>query len=739
MSYRHDGTTRDATIRCRQIKPADALVLRLFVYATLLVGLLYYGIALLALLSQGRSTPARVLALLNLTMAMLMFSMPTGMVSGMKPPEVAPLFADYQKVVGVLLLFGVGFALHLALIFPAPVRWLRTRAWLLYGLCYAPGLLALPGEVFGVARLVSLKEFAGLLTFIQFVAAMVYLFRGRRRATTTLERRQVKAVIMGVVLGPVIVLVIVLLVLLLSVLQIVEHVPESLVIAVVLFSFCLALLPIPVSFLYAFGKYRLMEVELRMRRGTRFALTAGVMLLVFFSVLYGASRLVLHTLDVKNSGGVLAVALLLALGAAPVQRRAQKFMERRFFPERQRLRVMLRETLASSALMPDRASLWDRLETDLGRAMGVTASTPLLRDPRNACFHLPNGDHAPFDPEGALASELVRSAGPLLVDELLAGGRVPVSAAEEGWLRERRVALLLPMIVHSRLTGFLALSFAQGSEDLAPEDLGVLTSVVSQLALQSENLRLIEENLEKRRLEEQLAMARDVQQRFLPQTLPEAPGLELAARFRSSLEVAGDYYDVLPLSDGRTLLAVADVAGKGAGAAMIMANVQASLRSMTRAGVGLAEMVTAMNESIRASTSPEQFVTFFAAVYDPAAHALFSINAGHNPPRLIRACGMVQPLVDGGPVLGVLPCDDYVVECVPVSPGDVLVAFTDGISEAMNAGLDEFGEEQIITVCQPLCKESAEIMADAIDRAVTDFHGSASFEDDFTLLVAKIR
>ena len=543
---------------------------------------------------------------------------------------------------------------------------------------------------------------------------------------------------MGVFLGPVIVFSLLLIVVLLAVLGVVERAPDTFMLAVVFFCIALALLPTPISFLYAFQKYRLLEVELRLRRGTRFALTAGVMVLVFFSALYAASGLVINTLNVQNRAGALAVALLLALGSAPVQRRAQRFIERRFFPERQQLNTMLRETLASSALMPDRASLWDRLETDLRRAMPIVSATPVLRDPRDPSFHLSGGAVTPFDPDGALALELVRRGRPILVDELLANGRVSISLSEERWLRERRVALLLPMIVHSRLTGLLAITFAAEREDLAPEDLSVLASVVSQLALQSENLRLIEENLEKRRLEEQLAMARAVQERFLPGTLPESPGLELAARFRSSLEVAGDYYDVLPLAGGRTLLAVADVAGKGAGAALIMANVQASLRSMTRAGVELPEMVAAINEAIRASTSPEQFVTFFAAIYDPAARQLVSINAGHNPPRLLRTNGDVKPLIDGGPALGVLPCDHYTVERVPVAPGDVLIAFTDGVSEAIDASGAEFGEDHIVDLARPLCAGGAEAIADTIDRAVTTFHGSASFEDDFTLLVAKI-
>jgi sigma-B regulation protein RsbU (phosphoserine phosphatase) len=214
--------------------------------------------------------------------------------------------------------------------------------------------------------------------------------------------------------------------------------------------------------------------------------------------------------------------------------------------------------------------------------------------------------------------------------------------------------------------------------------------------------------------------------------------LQVAARFRSSLEVAGDYYDVVPLADGRTLLAVGDVAGKGAGAAMIMADVQASLRTMAHAGVRLSAIVSGVNDLLSVNTTPEQFVTFFAAIYSPSERSFTSINAGHNPPRIVHADGTITLLEAGGFCLGIFSGAPYQEQVVTVNPGDLLLAFTDGVCEAMNSHDDEFGEDRIAEICRDHAKAESASIIETVEQTVIAFHGSDSFDDDFTLLVAKV-
>jgi serine phosphatase RsbU (regulator of sigma subunit) len=746
ITYRHAGEIHSATLVMARF-PSDWIAMMWgFLILSSFVGLLYYGIAVFTLYRQGGAVQARVLALLTLTLCMVVSSILPAMSRSMTGQSAASRVwgSDFLDYLGLLATFGTAYWLHLAFSFPFQSPTLKKRPWLALALCYAPPVMALSDRLFSIGGssdgvLSGLSGFASFAMFVQFIAGFWILWRKRKRAQNTIEKRQLKAVFLGAMLGPAIFIVPLLIIVVLAILfEGNIHIPDTLAIAGLLFLLCLAFLPIPISLLYAFRKYRLMEVELRLRRGTRFAFTTGGLLIVFFALLYGITTLLLRTFALESGTAALAAGLVLALSFAPVQRRTQRLIEQKFFPERKRLRAMLDAVLASASTMPDHAALWISLESGLKQGLGVAAVIPALYDERTNTFRRPEGETVQVDVDGDLAARLLERARPLFVDEMLATKNITLSDAEARYLTEHNATVLLPMVIHRRLTGFLILAFAPEQEDIAAEDLNVLSSVVSQVALQSENLRLLEENIEKRRLQEQLEMAREVQQRFLPQVLPDTPGLHVAARFHSSLEVAGDYYDVVPLTDGRTLLAVGDVAGKGAGAAMIMANVQASLRSMARAGVSLATIVSGVNDLLCVNTDAAQFVTFFAAIYSPADHSFTCINAGHNPPRVLRSDGTVIPLETGGICLGVLPGAVYQEETIGLATGDILIAFTDGVCEAMNAHDEEFGEDHIADVCLMQRTLEPDVLADTVEHTVTLYHGSGYFEDDFTLLIVKV-
>ena len=745
ITYRHGGEVKTATLILREIGSNQLLIVWGMFVLSFSIALLYLAIGVFTLYKQGSSVQARVLGLLMLALCILVTRILPEVVRDLVhiPLAKLPWRDTLLSGIGTLLYFATAFWLHLAYLFPFPSVFYQKRPRLSLVLCYAPPVMLLPDKLFSgqiedIGWLGFMTGMAWLGVFIQFFAGIVILWRKRKRATDMLQRRQLKAVFLGAALGPVAFFLPLILVAIIFAIFFGHDInlPETQVVSALLLFLSLAFLPIPISLLYAFRKYRMMEVELKLRRGTRFAVTTGGLLVVFFGLLYGITTLLLHSFSVQSGTAALATGLVLALTFAPVQRRTQRLVERKFFPERNRLRAMLDEMLASASAMPDRATLWESLQSGLRQSLGIAAVVPVFYDELTHTFRRADGQIVPVDADGDLAAKL-QTGQPLFVDEMFATHKVLLDEAEVCCLRDQRATVLLPMVIHARLTGFLMLSFAPDQEDVAAEDLAVLASVVSQVALQSENLRLIEENIEKRRLQEQLEMARDVQQRFLPRVMPQTPGLDVAACFRSSLEVAGDYYDIVPLPGGRTLIAVGDVAGKGAGAAMIMANVQASLRSMAHAGVALSAIVSGVNDVLCENTSPDQFVTFFAAIYSPEDHAFTCINAGHNPPRLVHADGSISLLDTGGLCLGVFAGSVYEEETVPVSSGDVLIAFTDGVCEAMNAHDEEFGEERIAELCHNPGASSAQLI-ETVEQSVIAFHGSSSFEDDFTLLAVRV-
>ena len=303
--------------------------------------------------------------------------------------------------------------------------------------------------------------------------------------------------------------------------------------------------------------------------------------------------------------------------------------------------------------------------------------------------------------------------------------------------------LLLPLRARNKLLGFMSLGPKRSEEPYSRADLRLLTSVASQTGLALENADLISaiavEVAQRERLNSEVAIAREVQERLFPQTLPPIIGIDYAGACRSALGVGGDYYDFLALPAGKLGIAIGDVSGKGIAAALMMASLQASLRSeATRTPDDLAGIISNVNRLIYEASSSNRYATFFYGQYDPASRQLTYVNAGHNPPMLFRCSDGGWPvcrLETGGTVVGLLESFPYQQAVVTIAPNDILIAFTDGISEAMNDAKDEFGEERLIETIKCCARLSpAEIIA-GIMRAADAFVAGAKQNDDMTLVV----
>jgi sigma-B regulation protein RsbU (phosphoserine phosphatase) len=206
---------------------------------------------------------------------------------------------------------------------------------------------------------------------------------------------------------------------------------------------------------------------------------------------------------------------------------------------------------------------------------------------------------------------------------------------------------------------------------------------------------------------------------------------------RPCFEVAGDYYDIITNEEGYTFLVIADVSGKGAGAAMIMANLQASIRVGLEITEDFPAFISRINNHIYKNTSSSEFITFFIAAWEPAKELLHYINAGHNPPLLTDKNGNITTLGATGLILGVLPNQDYERKTIKLEEGSVLAIYTDGLEEAMNPENEMFGQERIIKVLLE-CKNgsSKEIVKTIQDRAI-EFCQGKPLHDDLTMIVVK--
>ena len=233
---------------------------------------------------------------------------------------------------------------------------------------------------------------------------------------------------------------------------------------------------------------------------------------------------------------------------------------------------------------------------------------------------------------------------------------------------------------------------------------------------------------------QELEQAREIQQSLLPKEIPQLPGFAIDGAWEPARVVGGDYFDVIRLSETRLAICIADVVGKSISAALLMANVQASVRAFAAESISPAQLCRRVNSVLCSSIGTGKFVTFFYGVLDAAQKTLQYTNAGHLPPILIRARGEVQQLDSGGAVLGVFPAWQYEDRSVPLEPGDRLLLFTDGITEAGLPGGEEFGEQRIIAGAHQYAAASTSELKSQLLNNVKGFCNS-QLQDDATLIV----
>jgi sigma-B regulation protein RsbU (phosphoserine phosphatase) len=313
---------------------------------------------------------------------------------------------------------------------------------------------------------------------------------------------------------------------------------------------------------------------------------------------------------------------------------------------------------------------------------------------------------------------------------------------ERDSLERLQPEVLLPLSLNRKLIGIMSLGPKQSEEPFTRTDMQLLDSVATQTGLALENSRLTTEIAtevaQRERMNRELEIAREVQERLFPQTVPAIPGIDLAGYCRPALGIGGDYYDYFALHDGDLGIAVGDVSGKGIPAALLMASLRASLRAQTMHGErDLAALMENVNTLGYESSAVNKYATFFYGQYSPDSRLLRYVNAGHEPPIIFRGSELIR-LETGGTVVGLLPGARYEQGAIEVAPGDVLVAFTDGISEAMNSADEEWGVENLISCVR---EHDGIVSGDLIRRvmaAADAFAAGAKQHDDMTLVAARI-
>ena len=300
-----------------------------------------------------------------------------------------------------------------------------------------------------------------------------------------------------------------------------------------------------------------------------------------------------------------------------------------------------------------------------------------------------------------------------------------------------RSVLAVPLGVGDRIFGMIYADSPLATSRFSEDHLKVLTTLGSVAAIRVENARLLEEHLEQERFERELQLAREIQQRFQPSAPPAVPGYELQGISFPSYQIGGDYYDFIQCGDGRLVVALGDVSGKGTSAALLMSSLHAAVHAQVASCRPITETVGAVNRYLADNTPANRFVTLFYAELDPLTGSLSFINAGHNPPIIAHEGGALEQLAAGGLPLGIVPDFDYREGRTQLRPGDVLVAYSDGVTEQTNPDGEEFGTVRLLEVIAHNLTRSAAGIRDKIEAALSTFAQGTPAGDDITLLIVK--
>jgi sigma-B regulation protein RsbU (phosphoserine phosphatase) len=302
---------------------------------------------------------------------------------------------------------------------------------------------------------------------------------------------------------------------------------------------------------------------------------------------------------------------------------------------------------------------------------------------------------------------------------------------------------IVPMRNNNKTIGAFLCGERVTKQPFSETDLEFMSLAAAQAANALEQSRLFKETLEVQAMEKELQVAKEIQAALLPKALPNIPGVDLAAQNIPTKQVGGDYYDVMMLDEHHLFLGIADVTGKGTPAALLMANLQASIKAYMTAfnpeTFDLSKVVGKINNIIYENTPADKFITFFCAIINLQTRTMISVNAGHNPPFLLKKSGEVRTLTKGGVILGVISTlVPYEVESTSLDSGDTLLLFTDGVTEAMNTAREEFGEERLISLLKSHADKPASTIIDTIVEETTRFQPAGEQHDDITLVCLKL-
>jgi len=508
----------------------------------------------------------------------------------------------------------------------------------------------------------------------------------------------------------------------------------------------LFVLAVPLTFGYSIFRYRLMDIDLLIERSLIYGAVTATLAAIYIAFVFGIGSVLSFLLGQSDSKLLSAVAfVVIAFVFDPLKRRVQESIDRIFYRERRNYQKAL---LEFSQELPRQMNLEQTLTSMVQRisaTMHVEKVAVVLCDQKEGCFCINKniaGEYCNFiDTHEGLIQLLKETRSPqsfaLLVDE---PESVRLNEEDREKILRSGVVLAVPMLLQDRLIGTINVGPKLSGKIYSQEDIDLLSTVASQGAIAIENSRLHKSEIEKQKIEEELTLARRIQEGLLPKSNPAIEGLDIAGISIPALTVGGDYFDYITFGAKKVLIIVADVSGKGMSASLYMSKVQGMVQLAAQMYQTPRDILVNVNRRLYEGMERKSFITMILAMFDMDRREVRICRAGHHR-VLIKSAGGIRSLPSKGIGLGLEkgPLFESELEelAVPITPGTTFVFYSDGLTEAMDEHLHEFGEQRIEEIVRGGDSQSSVELQNSIIRSIQQFQGNAEQHDDMTLVIVR--
>ncbi len=503
---------------------------------------------------------------------------------------------------------------------------------------------------------------------------------------------------------------------------------------------------IPIAFAYSIFKYQLMDVSVVIKNTVMYGTATITLAALYFAVIYFLGQSISEAIGTQFQGilaGIIFIAFAVVFQSS--KDKVQDFITARFYPEQFAYQKVLVKFTSDLSTVVGLDNILDTMQKTFVEALMINHFGILIKDKKENCFNLVRS-------VGIYKDDLVIEKGSfdeIITQKTLAFKQVVFEQSEfpqifpdaSDRLNTEEIFTVIPMIIKSKVIGMLLFGLKHSGSQFAGKDLELLSAAASQAAVSIENARLYKTEAEKLEIERDLAIARRIQQGLLPKCIPATKGLDICGEMIPAMQVGGDYYDLIPVSDSKLFVVVGDVSGKGLSASLYMTKLQTMIQLSCTLDKTPKEIMTELNRKFYDVIERNSFVTMTLALFDSDLNKVTFCRAGHMP-VLTAEDGTVRSYrtqgIGVGLEKGTIFDKTLIEEEVKLKPGQIYAFFSDGITEAMNETMELFGENNLSEILKKNKSKASTQIMDEIWSSLKSFRGNAEQNDDMTMVIVKV-